>query len=294
MNKEMEVNLLKSHKDIFTLRQTMQHSDFECYHYLDAVPPNVDFHEHEFFEVFFFQSGNVSYNIEGRIYQLRPGDILLTDNRDIHKPEIRPGKPYERYVIWIQPNFLLRVNETGTDLSQCFTDASQRKYKLIRPESDVTTHLKGICEKMLRSRDEDAFGSGTLAYIYLLEFLVYLNRAYFATPEEIRKDVTENEKINEVVAYINDNLTADLTLDQLAEACFISKSHLAHQFKTYTGLTLYQFIIKKRVTVARNMIREGASVMDACMKCGFNDYSNFLKAFKREFGRSPKEFSKRA
>ena len=286
----MEVNLLKSHKDIFTLRQTMQHSDFECYHYLDAVPPNVDFHEHEFFEVFFFQSGNVSYNIEGRIYQLRPGDILLTDNRDIHKPEIRPGKPYERYVIWIQPNFLLRVNETGTDLSQCFTDASQRKYKLIRPESDVTTHLKGICEKMLRSRDEDAFGSGTLAYIYLLEFLVYLNRAYFATPEEIRKDVTENEKINEVVAYINDNLTADLTLDQLAEACFISKSHLAHQFKTYTGLTLYQFIIKKRVTVARNMLREGAPVMEACMRCGFNDYSNFLKAFKREFGRSPKEF----
>lgn len=281
---------MKSHKDIFTLRQTMQHSDFECYHYLDAVPPNVDFHEHEFFEVFFFQSGNVSYNIEGRIYQLRPGDILLTDNRDIHKPEIRPGKPYERYVIWIQPNFLLRVNETGTDLSQCFTDASQRKYKLIRPESDVTTHLKGICEKMLRSRDEDAFGSGTLAYIYLLEFLVYLNRAYFATPEEIRKDVTENEKINEVVAYINDNLTADLTLDQLAEACFISKSHLAHQFKTYTGLTLYQFIIKKRVTVARNMLREGALVMEACMRCGFNDYSNFLKAFKREFGRSPKEF----
>lgn len=281
---------MKSHKDIFTLRQTMQHSDFECYHYLDAVPPNVDFHEHEFFEVFFFQSGNVSYNIEGRIYQLRPGDILLTDNRDIHKPEIRPGKPYERYVIWIQPDFLLRVNETGTDLSQCFTDASQRKYKLIRPESDVTTHLKGICEKMLRSRDEDAFGSGTLAYIYLLEFLVYLNRAYFATPEEIRKDVTENEKINEVVAYINDNLTADLTLDQLAEACFISKSHLAHQFKTYTGLTLYQFIIKKRVTVARNMLREGAPVMEACMRCGFNDYSNFLKAFKREFGRSPKEF----
>ena len=144
------------------------------------------------------------------------------------------------------------------------------------------------------SRDEQEFGSGTLAYIYLMEFLVYLNRAYFATPESIRKDVTENEKVNEVVAYINDNLAEDLTLDRLAEACYVSKSHLGHQFKTYTGLTLYQFIIKKRVTVARNMIREGAPVMDACMKCGFNDYSNFLKAFKREFGRSPKEFSKRA
>ena len=94
------MNLLNSDKDTFTLRQTMERPDFECYHYLDPVPPAVDFHEHEFYEVFFFLSGDVNYIIEGRTYQLRPGDILLTDNRDIHKPDIRPGKPYERFVIW--------------------------------------------------------------------------------------------------------------------------------------------------------------------------------------------------
>ena len=282
-----------SHKDIFTLRQTMERPDFECYHYLDPVPPAIDFHEHAFYEIFFFLSGDVSYVIEGRTYQLRPGDILLTDNRDIHKPDIRRGKPYERFVIWIEPDFLARTNDMGADLTACFTDASLKQYKLIRPESSVLSHLKGICEKMLRCRDSQEFGSSTLSYIYLVEFLVYLNRAYFATSEDIRKDVTENEKINEVVSYINDHLADDLTLDRLADACYISKSHLAHQFKTYTGLTLYQFIIKKRVTVARNLIREGEPVMEACTKCGFNDYSNFLKAFKREFGRSPKEFLKR-
>ncbi len=271
----------------------MERPDFECYHYLDPVPPAIDFHEHAFYEIFFFLSGDVSYVIEGRTYQLRPGDILLTDNRDIHKPDIRRGKPYERFVIWIEPDFLTRTNDMGADLTACFTDASLKQYKLIRPESSVLSHLKGICEKMLRCRDSQEFGSSTLSYIYLVEFLVYLNRAYFATSEDIRKDVTENEKINEVVSYINDHLADDLTLDRLADACYISKSHLAHQFKTYTGLTLYQFIIKKRVTVARNLIREGEPVMEACTKCGFNDYSNFLKAFKREFGRSPKEFLKR-
>nr|WP_300129220.1 AraC family transcriptional regulator [uncultured Butyricicoccus sp.] len=275
------------------MRQTMERPDFECYHYLDPVPPAIDFHEHAFYEIFFFLSGDVSYVIEGRTYQLRPGDILLTDNRDIHKPDIRRGKPYERFVIWIEPDFLTRTNDMGADLTACFTDASLKQYKLIRPESSVLSHLKGICEKMLRCRDSQEFGSSTLSYIYLVEFLVYLNRAYFATSEDIRKDVTENEKINEVVSYINDHLADDLTLDRLADACYISKSHLAHQFKTYTGLTLYQFIIKKRVTVARNLIREGEPVMEACTKCGFNDYSNFLKAFKREFGRSPKEFLKR-
>ncbi len=285
--------MLKSDKDIFTQRQIMERPDFECYHYLDPVPPVVDFHEHAFYEIFFFLSGDVSYIIEGRTYQLRPGDILLTDNRDIHKPDIRPGKPYERFVIWIDPGFLSRANMFGLDLTRCFTDASEKKYKRIRPESNVLTHLRSICEKMLRNRDDAGFGSGTLSYVYLIEFLVYLNRAYFTTPEDIRRDVTENEKVNGVVAYINDHLADDLTLDRLAEACYISKSHLMHQFKTYTGLTLYQFIIKKRVTVARNMIHEGTPVTEACMRCGFNDYSNFLKAFKREFGRSPKEFMAR-
>lgn len=278
------------HNDVFTQRQTMQHPDFECYHYCDPIAPEVDFHEHEFYEIFFFLSGNVSYVIEGRSYQLRPGDILLTNNRDIHRPDIRPGKPYERYVIWVRPDFVSRLCSLGADLSSCLVDAAEKKYKLVRPDSSVLSHLKNLCEKMLCMRQDAGFGSGVLTYTYLVEFMVYLNRAYFATPAEIRLDVTENEKINQVVAYINDNLTEDLTLDRLASVFYLSKYYLNHLFKQYTGLPLYQFIIKKRLTAARNMLCEGAQVMDACLRCGFRDYSNFLKAFKREFGHNPKEF----
>lgn len=288
--KSAEVYLVSFHKDIFSQRQTMVREDFECYHYCDMIPPTVDFHEHEFYEVFFFLSGNVSYNIEGRTYLLRPGDILLTDNKDIHRPEIRPGKPYERFVLWINPSYLTQVEKFGSSLTDCFTDASAKKYKLIRPDGGLVAYLKSILEKIIENRDSQEFGSSILENIYLVEFMVYLNRAYFATSDLIRKDITENEKINEVVAYINDHIAEELTLDKLADACFISKSYLSHQFKTFTGLTLFQFIIKKRLTVARNMIREGATMTEACMQCGFNDYSNFHKAFKKEFGQNPREF----
>ena len=282
--------LLKLHKDEFSLRQTMIRSDFECYHYLDLTPPDVEFHEHEFYEVFFFLSGNVSYNIEGRTYLLRPGDILLTDNQDIHRPEIQPGKPYERYVVWITAEFLQGLEKYGARLTDCFKDASKKKYKLIRPDEKAVVHLKKILDKIVECRKSNEFGSAALESIYLCEFMIFLNRAYFATPDIIREDITENEKINKVVTYINDNLSGDLTLARLAEICYISKSYLSHQFKSYTGLTLFQFIIKKRLTVARNMIRAGIPVTEACLRCGFNDYSNFHKAFRKEFGASPKEF----
>ena len=274
----------------FTPRQTMEQSFFECHHKLDKRPPKIDFHEHEFYEIFFFLSGDVSYIIEGRTYQLRPGDILLTNTRDIHKPDIRSGKPFERYVLWIEPEALDQIQILGADLAACILDAADQKYKRIRPDSHALTHLKGICEKMIRARYEGGFASDTLSYLYLCEFLVYLNRAYFVLPDTVWEDVIENDKINDVVAYINEYFAEDLNLDRLAGHFYVSKYYLSHQFKEYTGLTLYQFIIKKRLAVARNMLREGHSVSEAYLRCGFNDYSNFLKLFKREFERSPKEF----
>jgi len=277
-------------RDEFTLRQVMERPDFECFHYCDTTPPTVEFHDHQFYEILFFLNGNVSYTIEGRTYQLRPGDILLTSRGDLHKPDIRGGKAYERYLLWVQPHVIDRIRHLGADLDACFRDAQQKRHHLVRPDSAVLTHLKQICQKMLQTRDETEFGSSTLSLTYLVEFLVYLNRAYFATPDAIRQDITENEKINQVLAYINTHLSEDLSLDRLSQALFVSKSHLNRSFKDFTGLTLYQYIIKKRLVVARNMLLEGEPVMNACMRCGFSDYSNFLKAFKREFGRSPRDF----
>lgn len=276
--------------DEFTQRQTMNAGDFEFYHYLDLEPPVVDFHHHEFYEVFFFISGMVNYTVEGRSYQLRPGDILLTNNRDIHRPEVARGKPYERYVLWLNGEFLGKIQHPKDDLTACFCDAAQKQYKLIRPDGETLAQLQGLCRRIIGLQRENAFGSATLLYAAVTEFLVYLNRAYFDTSAEIRQDVTENEAVNQVVAYIESHLVEDLNLDSVADVSHLSKFYLDRQFKQYTGLTIYQYILKKRLITARTMLRSGASVMDACMGCGFNDYSNFLKAFKREFGRMPKEF----
>ena len=280
---------MRSYHDEFTQRKTMNASDFEFYHYLDSIPPDVDFHHHEFYEVFFFISGTVRYTIEGRIYQLRAGDILLTNNRDLHRPEISPGKPYERYVLWLNENFVQMLARPGDDLTACFVDAAQRKYRLIRPDGETLAQLQGLCQRILAFQREQAFGSDTLLYAAVAEFLVYLNRAYFDTPDAIRRDITESEAINQIVEYIETHLTEPLSLIELADALHMSKFHLNRQFKQYTGLTVYQFIMKKRLLIARAMLRAGKPVTEASLACGFGDYSNFLKAFKREFGCNPKE-----
>lgn len=281
-------------RDLFTSRQVMLDPYYEFYHYYDEIPPEVEFHQHPFYEIFFFLSGDVNYIIEGKIYKLRPGDILLTNNLDIHRPEITPGKPYERMVIWLADTFFENLSICGDDLSSCFLDAAQKDYRLIRPDYSSLIQLRTLCDQISSALQSQQFGSHALASSYLIQFLVQLSRCYYDTPHPIVNAVTENEKINQLIVYLNENITTDLSLDDLADRLYVSKFYLSKQFKRFTGMSIYQYIMKKRLAISRNMLRSGVPVTTACMECGFNDYSNYLKAFKREFGRNPSDYMKSA
>ena len=281
------------YKEQFNPSQIMTERYYEFHHSYNEIPPVVEFHQHPFYEIFFFLSGDVTYIIEGRSYKLRPGDILLTSSSDIHRPDIRPGRPYERIVVWLADDFFERLHDFfDEDFTACFTDAALKDYRLIRPDSENIAHLMQLCTQMSKARHSTGMGCRALASAYLTEFLVYVSRAYYDAPDSVKNDITENDKINQIISYINENLSEELSLDQLADRFYISKYYLSRQFKQFTGLSLYQYIMKKRLISARNMLRAGSPVMDACLCCGFGDYSNFLKAFKREFGQNPSKYSR--
>lgn len=278
-------------KDIWTDRQVMLGElPFELYHYLDKTPPKVEFHQHPFYELFFFISGNVDYTIEGKTYRLRPGDILLTNSMDIHRPEIYPGAPYERIVVWLKDRFFEIPRADGSDLAICFTDATRRNYRRIRPSPASLRHMRNLCDQIAQEQNSAKMGSLVLSYSYTFQLLVEVCRCYFDAPDCIQEEVTENEKINSVLRYINQNISSNLSLDSISQNFYTSKFYLSKQFKQFTGISIYQYIMKKRLTISRDMLRNGASVTNACLECGFNDYSNFLKAFKREFDCNPSDF----
>lgn len=130
------------YREAFNPSQVMTERYFEFHHTYTERALEVPFHQHPFYELFFFLSGNVNYIIEGKNYELRPGDVLLTSSSDIHRPDIKPGKPYERIVIWLADDFFLHLKDFyGEDLTRCFTDAALQEYHLIRPDSQF---LKSI------------------------------------------------------------------------------------------------------------------------------------------------------
>ena len=234
------------HKDIWTDRQIMLGDvPFEFYHYLDEVAPQVAFHQHPFYELFFFLSGNVSYSIEGKTYSLRPGDVLLTNSHDVHRPEILPGKPYERVVVWLSDDFFRIFSEDGEALMACFRDAATKDYRLLRPDEQSYLRLFRLCQRITQAQNSKELGAAALGYALVTEFLVEVCRCYYCAPIVSPGDVTENDRVNQVIGYINAHISEELTLENLSERFFVSKFYLSKQFRQYAGLSIYQYIMKK-------------------------------------------------
>ncbi len=284
--------MVNSTNQPFTHRQYMLSDNFEFFHYKDNGPLEVEYHKHDFFEIYFLISGEVTYVIEGKSYTLKPWDIILINNKELHKPIINHGSIYERIVIWVDPDFISKISTSDSDLNMCFESTLKNKYNLLRPGTEILNIIKVILGKLNRILFTDSFGSEILKELYLTELIVFLNRAYTDTDlVDIGDDVTYNSKINEIIKYINQNLAKDLSLDVLSSRFYSSKYHLLREFKKHTGYTPHEYITLKRLITSKELLRSGMSISDVCHECGFNNYSNFIRSFTNAFNISPKKYA---
>lgn len=283
------------HKD--GIRSGYLNSDFRLFHLKDKTKKEFDYHYHEFNKIIIFLSGNVTYIIEGRTYHLKPYDILLVNNHDIHKPIIDSNSIYERIVIWADTNFVKEHSDDNCNLEECFKYAIKNDINLIRLKPDLQNELISLLTKLEASINSQEFGSRILSNAYLIEFLVYINRLILGNNNIIEAnecDSIYDNQINEILKYINANLNEPLTVDDIANRFYISRYYLMHRFKEQTGYTLHNYISQKRLILAKELLLNNESVMKVSEKCGFIDYSSFLRSFRKMYGTTPKDFSKKA
>lgn len=255
---------------------------FRLFHIRDQQDRIFPFHYHDFHKVVILLSGKVTYHIEGKAYHLKPWDILLVNQHAIHKPEILPSLPYERFVLWIRDDL------EKESLTQCFQKASDRSFNLIRLKSRMQEKLKEILFELEVSMKSTQFGNDILSDALFFQFMVYLNRIFLEKQYIFdQKSYTCDQQIQELLQYINHNLTADLSVDVLAEKYYLSKYHMMRKFKSETGYTLHSYINSKRLLLARDLISEGMPVIKAAAQSGFSDYTTFSRAYKKMFNKCP-------
>ena len=265
--------------------------EIKVFHIKDQIVNEFEYHYHDFNKIIIFIKGNVTYMIEGKAYKLKPWDLLIIGSGQIHKPIIDPTEEYERFIIWFDPSMVSKHSRDHTNLLMCFDLAARRQINLLRISNEPLVKVKNIVRELIEAESEPAFGHDILKSALLLQLLVILNRA-FVVEEADTQDILFDKNITEVLTYINQHLSEDLSISSLASRCFLSKYHLMRKFKSYTGYTLHQYILQKRLYMAKSMLSKGETMTSISQRAGFNDYSTFVRAFKKEFGLSPRDYVK--
>ncbi len=284
----MDMIMKKKHHRYQT-RQYMLSKDYEIFHYSDTFIKQVNLHHHDFYECYFFISGDVTYLAEGKAYSLNPGDIILINSTELHQAIINNQiEPYERIVLWINKSFLKTLSTDITNLSRCFEDPN--KETVIRVSFEMQQNIKSILQKIIVFENYKGIGSDLLYKAYIIELLVNLNMLLYSNNDKLNVGIKKNNLIDEIIEYINNQIDEEITIDQLSEHFFISKFHLLREFKKYSGTTLHKYIVQKKLIQAKHLILTGLPITNVYKQCGFGDYSNFFRAFKSEYGVTPKHF----
>lgn len=258
--------------------------EFRLFHIKDQTNKEFPYHYHDFHKVVIFISGKAAYHIEGKVYQLKPWDILLVSRHSIHRPEIDPSVPYERFILWIQNDL------PWQELLKCFQKANDRSYNLVRLHSALQEKMRDILSELENSAKSDGYGKDILTQSLFIQFVVYLNRIFLEKQYIFdKKSFSFDSQIANILQYINHNLNGDLSVENLSSRYYVSKYHLMRKFKEETGYTLHNYIINKRLLMARTLISQGMPVTKAALESGFSEYSTFSRAYRKQFKASPSE-----
>lgn len=276
----------------FTPKQQMILPDYELQYKLDSYLVDVDLHHHDFYELYYLVSGDVTYTIESKLYKVLPGDMLLISPRELHQVHIQAEHAaYERYVLWISSQMIQRLSTNLTDLFQAL-DPSRTGYgnQLRLPKADQN-RIRSLMEQLYLESQEQIYGSDLLTESLLKQLLVSINRLALQEGCHLEDIHRSSKTVSEVISYINLHYSEPLSLEILADRFFISKYHLSHEFQRQVGTSVGRYIQKKRLQIARYLLTQGSKPNAVSTLVGFGDYTGFYRAFRSEYGISPREFT---
>ncbi len=270
----------------------MTKENYEIYYYSDSHFQSVSPHVHDYYEFYFPVSGKIEMEIEGRPTPLSSRSVVVVPPGTIHRAVTENDeRSYCRYVFWISKPYYRRLSSWSEEMP----------YIVKRAESDrvFIYHFKEyeyalIQSKILRLIEEERvnrYGKNVFAGIMISDLIMTLSRLAYEQDHPQRKE-KEIDTIQAMIEYIDRHLDEDLSLEMLGEQFYISKYYAAHEFKERTGMSVHQYIIKKRLERCADEMKTGKAVSRIYADHGFSDYSAFYRAFRKEYHLAPKDYQK--
>lgn len=261
---------------------------FRLFHLTDIPAQEFEFHYHDFDKLIIFLSGQVTYLLEGRSYDLKPYDLVLVPHHLIHRPEIDQSVPYDRIIIYLSPDFLTRYQTADYDLSACIKKTRETHSEVLRiPRLSQSTLFQSI-KNLETACGEEGFANELRCQLLFLEFMIQLNRSILSQDIIYLDTDSTNQQIQQILTYLNEHLTDKLEIRTLSEQFHISRYHMMRLFKQETGYTIGDYLTSKRLMLARKLLSEDYPITELCYACGFSSYAAFSRAYRAAYNEPPR------
>ena len=251
---------------------------------------NISVHSHSFYEIIFCRSADrVKYFVGSKQYKLVPGDIIVVAPGVSHRPILPDDMqyPYERDILWVNPDFMKQVSE----LFESAKADIIKNVLLLRTKGTSWGYIGDYFADGVKETMGQKEGHDKIVTAHAILIISHILRAAYEMGEQ--NFVPEKPTmINSLVEYVEKHLDEKLSLDEVASHFYISRGTVNKLFRQSMDSTFYKFLTQRRLIMAKSLIKEGHSMEEISVRCGFSDYSTFFKSFKKEYGISPREFAK--
>lgn len=269
--------------DIIDLRKH-EHLSYDYSREEKPDRPGFFMHLHTQMEVYYLIEGNVEYHVENHVYLPKAGDIMIMRPGELHtsQVEIEHGGPYERYNVRFSPELLKET--LNNRLLLPFLNRPIGVFNLYTSDEIPSEYIHSCFQRMFTQQDDDK-GVRTISYLIPILQEIYDVWITREKPQENPHDSLPSD----IISYINQHLSTLRSPQEISDVFYLSQSQIYRAFREYTGTSVWNYVRTKRLITARELMQNGESPAKAAVACGFEDYSTFYRAYKRQFGCSPQE-----
>ena len=256
------------------------------------VRRNFTEHHHTAIEISYILSGRGMYRIHGKDIEIKQGDVFVFGTNEVHWIyEI--DEPMVLLNIQCEPRYIWSGQSTSFDnsLLDPFFNHNNELLKHVKSDDPLSSIIAEIIQKIKKELSQAQSGHEIMARSYLFEILVLLSRRY--SNESVSQSVRVG-RLNDMEAalrFIDENITTNISLDEIALNANMSRTYFCTVFKKLNGLSPWEYIGLKKIDMARRLLEKTAkSILEISFECGFNNISHFNRAFKSATGRKPSEY----
>ncbi len=250
-----------------------------------SYPPfsPTDMHVHESCEIYCVFRGDGYYITEGARHKFEHGKIFLMRPGESHKPDLIGDEPYSRMSHHFPASIVDSIDPERRLLSPFFD----------RPLGECNVYDRSVVAPTgiydmftrLHEKKEDEYATELNTTVILLSILSEIKKLFDA--KLYLTSTSASESTRAVIEYINNNLNGNLSVEQICEKFFLSRAQLNRNFRQSTGSSVWDYIVTKRLMLAKTYISEGMHAVEAANASGFNDYSAFYRAYLKKYGHTP-------